>query len=109
MLVAPPRAAGTLCPPNYCDNVTCTPIKSSECDGKVEVRASDCGCCEQCVKQLNEGDVCFDLTVYGLRKWGECKRGLKCNRALSKCERSRKLPFEDDDDEDKLEAILGYL
>lgn len=111
MLVAPAPAAWNLCPPDFCANVTCKPIKAKDCDGKVEPRASDCGCCEQCVKQLNEGDICFDFTMYGLAKWAECKEGLKCYNKRSKCVRIRNLPFQeyDDDAADEDAAILAYL
>ncbi|KAH7971447.1 hypothetical protein HPB49_024234 [Dermacentor silvarum] len=86
LLVTPPRAVvGKLCTPDYCSNVTCKPIKASECDGEVEPKASDCGCCDQCVKQIDEGDVCFSFTKYGLRKWAECKKGLKCNETTFSC------------------------
>ncbi|XP_072141358.1 uncharacterized protein [Dermacentor andersoni] len=81
VLVALPRAAGKLCSPGFCSKVTCKPIKASECDGKVEPNASDCGCCEQCVKQLDENDVCFSFTKYGLRKWAVCKKGFKCSES----------------------------
>lgn len=90
LLVTPPRAVvGKLCTPDYCSNVTCKPIKASECDGEVEPKASDCGCCDQCVKQIDEGDVCFSFTKYGLRKWAECKKGLKCNETTFRCVKNR--------------------
>ncbi|XP_065304029.1 uncharacterized protein [Dermacentor albipictus] len=55
VLVAPPRAAGSLCTPNFCSNVTCKPIEASECNGKVEANATDCGCCEKCIVPLGLG------------------------------------------------------
>ncbi|KAH6940995.1 hypothetical protein HPB50_011851 [Hyalomma asiaticum] len=94
--VTPPPAAGHKCAGNYCSTVTCVKVSASECDGKVEANASDCGCCDGCVKQLDEGDICFSFRKHGMRKWGECGDGLVCNEAVFRCERKRRLPFDQD-------------
>nr|XP_054920127.1 uncharacterized protein LOC129381367 isoform X1 [Dermacentor andersoni] len=88
VLVAPPRAAGSLCTPNFCSNVTCKPIEASECNGKVEPNASDCGCCEQCIVPLDEGDLCLSFVKFGSRKWPDCKQGLKCNETTMRCDKN---------------------
>ncbi|KAH7935012.1 hypothetical protein HPB52_002657 [Rhipicephalus sanguineus] len=50
----PPWAAGNRCSANFCSRVTSKKISASECAEKVVANASDCGCCEACVKQLGQ-------------------------------------------------------
>ncbi|KAL1418136.1 hypothetical protein MTO96_026153 [Rhipicephalus appendiculatus] len=88
----PTWAAGNRCSANFCSTVTCKKISASECNGKVVANASDCGCCEGCVKQLEEGEVCFSFAQYGVHKWGECKEGLHCNEAVFRCEKKPHIP-----------------
>ncbi|XP_075731967.1 uncharacterized protein LOC142774791 [Rhipicephalus microplus] len=87
-----PSPAVKRCSANFCSTVTCKKISASDCNGKVEANSSDCGCCEACVMQLEEGEVCFSFAQYGVRKWGECKEGLRCNEAASRCEKKPRIP-----------------
>lgn len=50
-LNAPQETAAFVCPPRFCDNVTCPKI--TKCNGIVKAKGSTCGCCPLCVKQLS--------------------------------------------------------
>nr|XP_054920287.1 uncharacterized protein LOC129381449 [Dermacentor andersoni] len=87
VLVAAPPAAGSPCTPNFCSKVTCKPVEASQCDGKVVPNASYCGCCEQCVMPLYEGDGCLPSKKFHPKKYGECRNGLKCNETTFRCDK----------------------
>ncbi|XP_065304034.1 uncharacterized protein [Dermacentor albipictus] len=110
VLIALRGAAGKLCTPGFCSKVTCKPIKASECNGKVEANASDCGCCEFCVKQLDEGDVCFSFTKYGQRKWAVCKKGLMCSESTFRCVKNftHRLFGDDDKPAAEMDTLIAF-
>ncbi|XP_077498799.1 uncharacterized protein LOC144109905 isoform X2 [Amblyomma americanum] len=93
LLFGPTAVEPKQCYKGYCEKVVCKPISASECDGLVVPNASDCACCDYCVKQLEEGEICFSFTQFGLALWGQCKDGLKCNKTVSRCEKKPILPF----------------
>ncbi|XP_077498798.1 uncharacterized protein LOC144109905 isoform X1 [Amblyomma americanum] len=110
LLFGPTAVEPKQCYKGYCEKVVCKPISASECDGLVVPNASDCACCDYCVKQLGEtdsavldrgkeerakeeGEICFSFTQFGLALWGQCKDGLKCNKTVSRCEKKPILPF----------------
>ncbi|KAK8761201.1 hypothetical protein V5799_027535 [Amblyomma americanum] len=56
LLFGPTAVEPKQCYKGYCEKVVCKPISASECDGLVVPNASDCACCDYCVKQLGETD-----------------------------------------------------
>lgn len=41
-----------VCPPNYCDNVTC--IEISRCPEGYAFAPTVCGCCQRCVTEIRK-------------------------------------------------------
>lgn len=67
------------CSPDYCKNVTCTPVDPEQCDGEVKVKGSVCGCCDLCVVELEEGDPCvMQVGMGGPPPKVKCGPGLRC-------------------------------
>ncbi|XP_033117380.1 equistatin-like [Anneissia japonica] len=73
----------SLCPPIVCDTYMCKLIE--HCDGRIAPKGGYCGCCDSCVKQLEEGDLCPSLPLLGAPIQSECGEGLYCDKETSLC------------------------
>ncbi|KAM7315704.1 hypothetical protein ISCGN_005487 [Ixodes scapularis] len=73
------RQPRSVCMPGFCKTVKCEEIEPTKCEGVVKYRASVCGCCPVCVKQLGFGDFCNIAVPLGARTApAECGEALVC-------------------------------
>ncbi|KAI8492388.1 receptor antagonist [Branchiostoma belcheri] len=77
--------AAILCPPNFCDSVTCEEVTSETCEGRVQDGGSMCGCCDTCITQIPLGMNCYQTMLLGVPATSECEQGTKCDFASMTC------------------------
>ncbi|CAI9734987.1 Hypothetical predicted protein [Octopus vulgaris] len=75
-------ASALTCPPNACKFFKCLPVENCV-DG--EIGKGLCGCCDICIKHLNEGDPCFLGDMFGSLVTSKCGLNLVCSRRSRTC------------------------
>uniref|UniRef100_A0A6P7FSE4 Uncharacterized protein LOC114330550 n=1 Tax=Diabrotica virgifera virgifera TaxID=50390 RepID=A0A6P7FSE4_DIAVI len=70
-----------LCTPYFCNDYGIKCTENLVCsDSEILVpKGSPCGCCDDCYRNLNEGEICRLLFLDGLLFTGKCVDGLECN------------------------------
>ncbi|KAH8022684.1 hypothetical protein MRX96_055245 [Rhipicephalus microplus] len=80
--------------PNSCSQVVCKPFDASKCTGKKKIRhnAGPCQCCDRCVFQLQDGEVCKNAYLWGYEApLAECVDGYRCDPDTGKCRRASEI------------------
>ncbi|KAL4228463.1 Nidogen-2 [Mactra antiquata] len=72
-----------VCPHNVCDTVDCAAVDN--CNGRVSQGGGWCGCCDVCMTQLGEGELCMSTFLLGVPSTSECGQGLHCDSTTMKC------------------------
>ncbi|WAR04196.1 SAX-like protein [Mya arenaria] len=71
------------CPENACALMKCAAV--ADCVGRVNENGGWCGCCDICMTQLVEGQVCMQTFLLGVPATSECGEGLECSRESGTC------------------------
>ncbi|KAL1415657.1 hypothetical protein MTO96_029077 [Rhipicephalus appendiculatus] len=79
-------ACAFVCPPNYCDSVTCPKLSPEECPGRLSSEATFCECCVGCIRWIEADQPC-PVPESGVPLQAECKPGLVCDPETHLCER----------------------
>uniref|UniRef100_T1IZE7 Thyroglobulin type-1 domain-containing protein n=1 Tax=Strigamia maritima TaxID=126957 RepID=T1IZE7_STRMM len=79
--------AAFVCPPNYCDQINCNNVGSCQ-NGYIKQRSSTCGCCDTCIKYLDEGDSCWNHFLLGVPLKTDCKTGYYCSKSSHTCRKN---------------------
>lgn len=80
-------ASAIVCPPNACATVRCPYVTAASCKGIVS--SGWCGCCNTCLKELMEGDLCMDQFLLGVPPTSQCTTGTHCDIHTHRCIRDK--------------------
>lgn len=89
MLLIVQGATAFVCPPHVCENTTCPHVSVETCHGRLSTEGSFCGCCMICVPELELGQPCMYLTLFGVPATSKCAKGLICDSYTHVCSRPR--------------------
>ncbi|XP_071958121.1 saxiphilin-like [Antedon mediterranea] len=104
LICAVAASSAIYCGPEACKDFECEPVE--ECDGRLEPNGGYCGCCETCVVQLGEGEVCPPL-LFGAPLYTECASGLYCDQDSLLCSQLGECQAEYDRKSQITEPVLG--
>ncbi|KAL4229460.1 hypothetical protein ACF0H5_012498 [Mactra antiquata] len=78
-------ANAIVCLPETCATVRCAAVTAENCNGVIKANGGFCGCCDACITELGEGEMCADMLLFGVPSTSQCAQGLTCDPATHTC------------------------